>query len=304
MGLKLLKRLSCANSTSKQSERDELAAVDKPVEDTETSSESSSCRTTLSAIGIEIDGLARSGKFDKVLKRISRSKLEDWRPDEDIASDSDDNLTGTEHKQQQSWPLGVSTPLHLILSHKPPVPIIESLISLLKTKFDILVPEEFPDHLGRTALHVAVINGCPEEICQCLMSGDMLFMPALHVDETKRTPLHYACLPIPSKKRSRKMAMAEWHQKQVTALLVREFPEASYMRDSLDKTPLCYARESNLAMSVPSLERERLVCESKIKKDGVEAASVDAPLVDFLPTHVPGVPNDDDDLSTIVDIGL
>ena len=223
----------------------------------------------------ELKALAAKKKFDKVVKMISESEMKDWLP-------------GHSLEDSASWPLNTSTPLHWVLQYqKVPLSAVERIIEILQTKFNICIPEEFSDHMGRTPLHVAVASACcSEEVMERLLQGETLVMPAITRDIWQRTPLHWACQPVLEK--GRKLEMAKFYQKQAACKLLDEYAEAVFIRDIEGKTPLDYARE-NKSTSLLYLERRFKQFEKTDEKE-YQAPSFQ---------HVPGEPHPNDDVSTI-----
>ena len=299
--------------SSGRSWRSSSKAVDE-THCTDTHSDTCSDRSSYyTAKAVEVEKLASKKQYDKILKVVSASSIEDWMPesssiDEAVnassSPDADSQTSSTPHYTPgQGWPCGVQTPLHVVLQYKASLPFVEELIRILKTQLEVAIPEEFPDHLGRTPLHVAIASHtCTQELAELLLSGEALMMPALHKDSQRRTPLHWACLPIVSEKKNRKFLMAQFNQKQVVNFLSLEFPEAVTMIDADGKTPMDYAKESTLAASVPRLEKCFNEYVWVAKPDIAEVADETFVVPDWMEPEVPGT-QDDDDCSTIVSMG-
>ena len=248
--------------------------VDKG-DDSETMSDSSRSTYPLSTpLANEVDRLAQKKKFGKLTNLIAQSNVRDWLP---------------EH-EEGGWPSNFPTPLHLVLQYKTPVETLEMLIGICRDRFQIGIPEEFPDHLGRTPLHVSIASmSCTEEIVERLLKGESLVMPAIVRDSWQRTPLHWACQPIQGYK-GHKLQMKQWYQKMVTQKLLEEYPECVLALDSEGKTPLDYAQEHN-HMMLPSLEKKYLFYSRNQNEQEGEA--------DDIPPHVPGEDQQSDDASTL-----
>lgn len=217
------------------------------VDEVDTSSESSPSLLSTQH-GTSVESLSQNGKFDEVFRLVSKSNLDDWLPDVELI----DNLEASKHSATHNglWPRNTPTPLHIIVKHNPPPAVVQKMVQLLRDRFQIELPEDHPDHMGRTPLHVAVVNGySTSEIIQVLVSGESLIMPAVHRDSSRRTALHWACQPVQMKSR-RKTQMAQWHQKLSIEILLEAFPEAASLRDEDGKTPVDYGRAAKLPGSV------------------------------------------------------
>jgi len=115
-------------------------------------------------------------------------------------------------------------PLHLALSKKPPVHLVQSLIEAYPDA--VKAPE---DKWGRLPLHVACIFTASAQILQLLLSAHK---EGLHTPDQAegRLPVHYACL----------------HSSPFEiAVLVDAEPRALVYQDFHQKTPLDLAQESS-----------------------------------------------------------
>ena len=215
--------------------------------------------TASSSSGSLLESLAREGKWDVFLSLAENGSAEDWC----AGNNQDDSVHSSESAPE---PKMTSTPLHLALAHRPPVKIVDSLVTILKEKYNILVPEEFQDDQGRTPLHVAVCHSCDEEIAERLVTGDNLLMPAVLRDNQDRTPLHWACAsPIvkPTKQPGRRkntVELQKFNKRRVMCVLMKHYPEGAALTDTHGKTALEYARENKISDSstkqLEVLERE------------------------------------------------
>ena len=217
-----------------------------------------------------LESFAAKEQWDKVVKLVLGSQAYEW------------NLTTA-----QEDVLVATTPLHVALQYRAPVPVIDKLIGILKERLDVAVPEEVQDEQGRTPLHIAVTVGCEEAVAERLLAGDNLVMPAVSRDAQDRTPLHCATASpvVKQKKKSflgaNQMAMDTWNKRRVIALLIEHYPEACLLEDKDNKTPIDYARENKFSKhSVHELQRAADIWSPSMA-DSVEdsLANSDVPLV-------------------------
>ena len=285
--------------------------------------------TLLCQVAKLVESLSVAQKFDEVLKVVMESSEEDWTKKQygndagpSASCGGDYNTTGWTKTKY------ITTPLHVIVAHDPPVTIIDKMISILREKFGVRIPEEFQDEDGRTPLHVAVAAGCSVEVAERLLSGESLLMPALMKDSMGRTPLHWACARRIPKPKSlftghHQYATVLFLQRKVLDVLLEHYPEACCVVDARGTTPLDYARDSELAKSqsaMKSLETQFLKFapkdmkkkekEKKTPKRGAKnrvkqlteetlpfegsccASSAASDLDSWLPSHTPGCPSD------------
>lgn len=282
MGLRLLKKLSSRRLGAGKSPKGNQGPSSSLGDEVETLSGSSHRSQICTEKGALVESLSQKGKFDEAIKIVSESSLDDWFPEGESEEGKD---SGTD-----CWPTNTTTPLHLILEHNPPPPEVQSMIKVLRDRFQILIPEEFSDHNGRTPLHIAVTASCTGEVIQLLLEGESQLMPAVLKDSMHRTPLHWACRPVRSQKNRKQTAMAEWHQKEAIRILLREFPEAASLRDVKKKTPLDYARETRLSSRslMEALQKEHDEYVPKLESMAEDANGY------WFPPHVPaGEPGPD-----------
>lgn len=247
MVLKFLKKKSaCGEATPFKAQR-------KNTCDETTSSDHSGGSLSTTA-----ETLARNGKWEAFMKLVKSSDVDEWNSTSISLHSKEDSASSSSSRSFSN----TMTPLHLAVAHRPPVNVVDSLITILKEKFQVLQPEEYQDDFGQTPLHIAVANHCGEEVAQRLLSGDTDLMPAVLRDNMDRTPLHVAAwAPIvkPEKKKlfgPNQMAMDKWNRRRVMMVLLEHYPEAAALKDCNGKTPLDYARENGLNDStVLQLER-------------------------------------------------
>ena len=207
----------------------------------------------------ELESLAREGRWPALLELVEESHIDDWYVCGILDEDQEGEVEGGE--SSMFLQRATSTPLHLVMAHKPPVKVVEELINMLSTKFDVHIPEECPDDTGRTPLHLAAIAGCEGDMAQRFVSGPTLVMPAVVRDDMERTPLHWACCtPIKRVKRGSIFSadpneLMKWHKRQVIDVLLDNYPEGALVPDAHGKTPLDYARENQKSLTIASIKR-------------------------------------------------
>lgn len=160
-----------------------------------------------------------------------------------LLSDEDDSSKCSEESSAHNQVKGAIIPLHIALAYRPPLSVVESIISGMKSH--VLIPEEMRDERGLTPLHVAASHFAGEEVIVRLLQGESLLIPAVLRDNTGRTPLHCAAGAIFDGKRRDKPAY-EFSRFRAMQLLLEEYPEAVYLSDDLGKTPVDYGKEQRV----------------------------------------------------------
>lgn len=236
-----------------------------------------------------LESLARDGKWKAFLKLAENSSSDDWmngvNPDSSLHSSNDDSTSSSVLQ-----PNKCTTPLHIALCYQPTVCVVESLITLLRDRFNVLVPEEFQDDQGRTPLHIAATYPCEEAITARLLSGPTLLMPAVLRDNVGRTPLHWATDAVVGKspagrfgRRKQTVAMERWHQGRTMAVLMNHYSEGANLKDDSGKTPLDYAL-AQTKMNMAALGRlQRLVNMQEAEQDREVDSNLDDGLCDASP---------------------
>jgi hypothetical protein len=97
-----------------------------------------------------------------------------------------------EQPQPQRTPRRV-TVLHQILPHQPPVELVDLICKALTRICSISVPEDMVDERGATPLHIAAAQMCDATVIRRLLQGPTLQLPAVTLDRTGRTALHWVC---------------------------------------------------------------------------------------------------------------
>jgi hypothetical protein len=191
--------------------------------------------------------LAKRGKFDSMVKLL---ESEDHRFYLDECADS------ANHHGTLNLFLGRST-LQLVMSHRPPIELVDLLIRRCREHNPDHCPEDSIDMQGRTPLHIAVQHGCSIETCKRLMNDNL---PVIMKDQMDRTPLHYACANLKcyttmnasckvtkGTKQYLKHAIASKeadNSYQIICALVTAYPLATQIPDVYGKTPIMIATEN------------------------------------------------------------
>jgi hypothetical protein len=192
--------------------------------------------------------LAQKQRWKKYIKAIGDSPAEAW------------SLTTT--KSQPG-----TTPLHIALTCRPPLSVVESLIRILNQNFGIPAPEEVQDQQGRTSLHVAVTSGCEIAVIDRLLNGINLVMPAILRDVNGQTALHLACKSHVTTSHtkygisvvSNVTKAIEW-DRLIKTLLFR-YPEAALIVENSGFTALDYLKANHPDFRIPP-ELEEYQCQN------------------------------------------
>jgi Ankyrin repeats (3 copies) len=196
-------------------------------------------------------------------------------------SDNEDSLN-EEAKTKSPSCTSSSSLLHVALAHRAPLRVVEALLDRIREcciTVTSLVPEEMivlPEDggNGKTPLHVAAECGCDVNVIERLLNGETLLAPAYTKDQLGRYPLHWACcLPYESKdKRKTKQKKKTTTNKngqhnndnnnavvcnyyypgkreirrETIYKLLHAYPVAAVIPDVYGRTPLDYARRSQL----------------------------------------------------------
>jgi len=190
-------------------------------------------------------------------------------------TDSDDGSRSSKGSKGSDSHFDVNlatTPLHIALAYRPPLDVVEAIISEMKSH--VLVPEETPDESGSTPLHVAAAHFTEEEVFVRLLQGESLCMPAYRRDNLGRTPLHCAAAAVLNGKRRNKKA-DEWKRHRIMHLLIEQHSEAIFIRDDAGKTPVEYGEAQKIHNSsmgwMQFLHREKAK-EGKEPEDRAEGS--------------------------------
>lgn len=190
-----------------------------------------------------LQSFARKGKWQRFIQKLIKTPSSTWSIGD-----------ATERP--------VTTPLHLALAYRPPLTIVETIVQILRDRFDILAPEEVQNRQGQTPLHIAVEAGCDALIVEQLLRGINLVMPAVLRDEQGRTPLLLACThPILASHWKRKRKSNKHHnqllnQYQVIQSLLQHYPEAATIADRHGKTPMDYIKARHITVNIPEELRD------------------------------------------------
>lgn len=209
----------------------------------------SSDQTTSTKVSL-MQTLAHKGDWKDFLRVAETTGIADWNNTENASSLSDhDDCSRSSAETSQHSVKTLTTPLHIALAHRPPLEVVESIISSMKSC--ILIPEESQDVRGWTPLHVAAAHFADVEVIARLLQGESLVMPAIVRDEKGRTALHLAASAIFGGKRRSKQQY-EWNRYRTMALLMEAHPESIHIADDEDMTPFEYGKDNslnNMAMS-------------------------------------------------------
>ena len=182
--------------------------------------------------------------FVAVAEKTSISDWNDQNQSSSSLSDPDDCSRASDETAVQLYVTAVTTsPLHIALSHRPPLEVVESIISAMKSH--VLIPEETQDERGSTPLHVAASHFNEEEVIVRLLQGESLCMPAYLRDKKGRTPLHCAAAAVSVGKRRNKQRH-EWNRYRIMQRLIEEYSEAVLLTDDTGRTPVEYGKEQRL----------------------------------------------------------
>ena len=182
--------------------------------------------------------------FVALAEKTSISEWNDQNQSSSSLSDRDDCSRASDEAPAQLHVTPVTTsPLHIALAHRPPLDIVETIISLMKSH--VLIPEETQDERGSTPLHVAAGHFSEEDVIVRLLQGESLCMPALLRDKTGRTPLHCAAAAVSGGKRRNKQRH-EWNRYRIMQLLIEEYSDAVFLSDDTGRTPVDYGKEQRL----------------------------------------------------------
>lgn len=194
--------------------------------------------------------LAAHGKFDEILDRLLLS----------------DEYPGTTSRLGSMFITNsdeAAFPLHAILRYRPPVEVVDGLISKLQVDCStlapgVLVPEESREAtLHQTPLHIAVASQCSLPVIQRLLEGESLCMPSMTKDGLHRFPLHWACaMPHSARRWSLHRSADIDYRWDVIHLLLEQYPVAAVIPDVYNQTPLDYARHNRLHSSIIELVKQ------------------------------------------------
>lgn len=141
------------------------------------------------------------------------------------------------------------TLLHQVVALRPPVTLVDLVISRMMASKANSIPEDSTDHKGKTPLHIAAAVGCSYAVINRLTNGTVLSSPVLSMDHEHRLPLHWACTN-PHGKASRTKLIRKCGARsrdkdnmlQVMEKLVQVYPHAVWARDCQGKTPYDLAK--------------------------------------------------------------
>ena len=243
MGLKKLFKRRSRNEVGKLGSSSKIDLTGHAGDTSRYCDESTASESSGTAKVMTLESFAKNRKWDAVVKLVQESHVDDWMTavEENASNNHSEGSFRSLHQ--------TTTPLHLVAANRAPVATIDAIIQVMRTKFEILIPEEAQDEHGRTPLHVAVAAGCEEETVVRLLAGEGLIMPAILKDENGMTALHMAAAtPLVELKKknvfaANPAAMQKWHKRRAMTVLMEEYPEAVYLRDCAGKTPVDYAKE-------------------------------------------------------------
>jgi hypothetical protein len=150
--------------------------------------------------------------------------------------------------------------LHMILQHRPPVEIVDTLLIRMRQVNKDEFPEIAQDDSGMTPLHVAVARSCDPDVISRLLPVKYTTAcdsnAAAIIDRYQRYPLHYIC-SNPS--RIRKKVLSDNPDNtfedtlRIVDLLVTAFPSATTSFDTYGWTPKAMAEHLNADINVLQL---------------------------------------------------
>jgi hypothetical protein len=207
--------------------------------------------TTTAAVDMIL--LARQGKFDELLHRLEQI-------DEDNPGPTRFGSMYITNSEEAAFPL------HAVLRFRPPVPVVDALIRKLQLDCStlapgVLVPEESREStLHQTPLHVAVASQCSLSVIERLLEGESLCIPSMTKDGLHRFPLHWACaMPHSAGRFSLQRSKDVDYRWEVIHFLLDQYPVAAVIPDVYNQTPLDYARNNKLDMSIIDLVEQAAI---------------------------------------------
>jgi len=225
--------------------------------------------------------LAEQENWKDFVALAEKTSISDWNDQNQSSSslsDPDDCSRSSDEPAAQLHATSVTTsPLHIALVHRPPLEVVESIITIMKSH--VVIPEEMQDERGATALHVAASHFNEEDVFVRLLQGESLCMPAFLRDHMGRTALHCAAAAVSGGKRRNKQRH-EWNRYRIMQLLLEEYSEAVLLTDDSGRTPVDHGKEQrlqNAAMARMSFLKTR---------EAVLAPVSDTPLDGSLPAEV------------------
>jgi hypothetical protein len=171
--------------------------------------------------------------------------------------------TAKSYKYTNVW--NGESALHLIVNHRPPVSLVDSLSRWITKNNPGYVPEDAVDARGQTPLHIAVIQGCDVTVIDRLANSPSSTFPTTTMDDWRRCPLHWACCMKPrtpsdtvcnghatlgflsssSSNAQPSQAFVD-NMVKIVLVLIKSYPQAAVIEDKDRKTPLDLAVDNKL----------------------------------------------------------